>query len=86
LRSLEGQAQTAGNGAEDRKDLRDAQKLRALIVDQNMQLRTYHDEASGHSVLEVSDQATGNVVNKYPSDQLLRLYAALRESFVDKSA
>ena len=83
---MDGQAQTTGNGADDRKDLRDAQKLRAQIVDQNMHLRTYHDEATGRSVLEVSDQATGKVVNKYPSDELLRLYAALRESFVDKSA
>ena len=67
-------------------DLKKAETLRALISDQSMQLRTYHDEASGRSVLEVSDQKTGKVVSQYPSDELLRLYAALREPLVDQSA
>jgi flagellar protein FlaG len=80
--------QTSGAGAEgaQSEDLKKAETLRALIGDKNMQLRTYHDEASGHSVLEVSDQATGKVVSQYPSDELLRLYAALREPLVDQRA
>jgi flagellar protein FlaG len=78
---------TGDNGAGiPETDLKKAEMLRAMIADKNMQLRTYHDEASGHSVLEVSDQATGQVVSQYPSEELLRLYAALREPFVDQSA
>lgn len=68
------------------EELEKAETLRNLISDRNMQLTTYHDEASGHSVLRVTDQATGKVVNQYPSDELLRLYAALREPLVDQSA
>jgi len=72
--------------ARDAEDLKDAKKLQALMDDKNMQFRTHHDEASGRSVLEVSDQKTGKVVSQYPSDELLRLYAALREPLVDRSA
>ncbi len=72
--------------AKDAADLRDAKKLQAMIGDKNMQFRTYHDDDSGRSVLEVSDQTTGKVVSQYPSDELLRLYAALREPLVDRSA
>ena len=68
------------------EDLQKAEALRALIGDKNMQLRTYHDEASGRSVLEVSDQATGQIITQYPSDELLRLYAALREPLFDRRA
>lgn len=85
-RALDGQVGETRVKATDAKDLKNAETLRALISDKNTQLRTYHDEASGHSVLEVSDQATGKVINQYPSDELLRLYAALREPFVDQNA
>lgn len=68
------------------ENLKKAETLRALISDKNMELKTYHDEASGRSVLEVSNQATGEVVSQYPSDELLRIYAALREPLIDKSA
>ncbi len=70
----------------DTEDLKKAETLRALIGNKNMQLKTFHDDASGRSVLEVSDQATGKVVSQYPSDELLRLYAALREPLFDQSA
>ena len=43
-------------------------------------------EASGHLVLRVQDQATGELVEQIPADALLRLYAALRESLVDEQA
>lgn len=67
-------------------DRQKAEQLKALIGDRNMQLSTYHDEASGRSILEVRDQTTGDVVGQYPSEELIRLYAALRQSFFDKSA
>lgn len=80
------QANRPDTYATNADDLKRAENLRNLISDQNMQLTTYHDEASGRSVLEVTDQATGKVVTQYPSDELLRLYAALREPLVDQNA
>ena len=67
-------------------DRQKAEQLKAFIGDSTVQLNTYHDEASGRSILEVRDQVTGDVVSQYPSEELIRLYAALRQSFVDKSA
>lgn len=67
-------------------DRQKAEQLKAFIGDENMQLRTYHDEASGRSVLEVRDQTTGDVVSQYPSEELIRLYSALRQPLVDQSA
>ena len=51
-----------------------------------MQVSTHHDEASGHLVLRVHDQATGALIDQLPADELLRLYAALRETLVDERA
>lgn len=67
-------------------DLQKAEQLKALISDRNVRLSTYHDDASGRNVLEIRDQDTGDVVGQYPSEELLRLSAALREPFVDQSA
>jgi uncharacterized FlaG/YvyC family protein len=64
----------------------EAQRLKALLTDPAMQVSTHHDEASGHFVLRVQDQATGVLVEQIPADALLRLYAALRESLVDEQA
>ena len=64
----------------------EAQRLKALLTDPAMQVSTHHDEASGHLVLRVQDQATGELVEQIPADALLRLYAALRESLVDEQA
>jgi uncharacterized FlaG/YvyC family protein len=67
-------------------DLLKAQELKALIANQDTQVRTYRDENSGRPVLQVTDKRTGVVVEQYPSEELLRLYAAMREPFVDQSA
>lgn len=67
-------------------DRQKAEQLKAFIGDNNVRLSTYHDEASGRSVLEVRDQVTGDVVGQYPSEELVRLYAALRQPLVDQSA
>ena len=67
-------------------DRQKAEQLKAFIGDNSVRLSTYHDEASGRSILEVRDQVTGDVVSQYPSEELVRLYAAFRQSFVDKSA
>ena len=67
-------------------DRKKAEQLKAFIGDTSVRLSTYHDEASGRSILEVRDQITGDVVSQYPSEELIRLYAALRQPFVDQSA
>jgi uncharacterized FlaG/YvyC family protein len=64
----------------------EAQRLKALLTDPAMQVSTHHDEASGHVVLRVQKQATGELIEQIPADALLRLYAALRESLVDEQA
>lgn len=86
LKAMDSQAGGTDAKPTNTEDLQKAETLRAHIGNKNMQLKTYHDESSGRSVLEVSDQATGKVVSQYPSDELLRLYAALREPLVDQSA
>ncbi len=68
----------------DYGDRQKAEQLRAYIADDAVRLSTYHDEESGRSVLEVRDQTTGDVVTQYPSEELVRLYAALRSSLVDQ--
>ncbi len=80
------QGGTVQDKTTDSDDLKEAERLKALISDKNVRLRTYHDEASGRDVLEVRDQTTGDVVSQYPSDDLLRLYAALRQPLVDQNA
>ncbi len=67
-------------------DRQKAEQLKAFISDDSVRLSTYHDEASGRSILEVRDQLTGDVVSQYPSEELVRLYAALRQPLVDQSA
>ena len=67
-------------------DRQKAEQLKAFIGDANFRLSTYHDQDSGRSILEVRDQTTGDVVSQYPSEELIRLYAALRQSLVDQSA
>jgi len=64
--------------------LSQAVRLKGLLTDPAMRVSTHHDEASGRVVLEVRKRATGEVVEQIPSDELLRLYAALRESLVDE--
>jgi uncharacterized FlaG/YvyC family protein len=76
----------AAGGAIDDGDRQKAKQLKAFVSDANMKLSTYHDEASGRDILEVRDQATGELVTQYPSEELIRLYAALRQSLVDESA
>jgi hypothetical protein len=57
-----------------------AARLKALLADPMVRVRAHHDDASARVVLQVLDRATGDVIEQYPPDQLLRFYAALRES------
>lgn len=68
---------------------RGAARLKALLADPTMQVRAHRDDASARFVLQVLDRTTGEVIEQYPPDQLLRFYAALRESLgalVDQQA
>ena len=67
-------------------DRQKADQLKAFVDNANVRLNTYHDEASGRSILEVRDQITGDVVSQYPSEELIRLFASLRQTLVDQSA
>jgi hypothetical protein len=57
-----------------------AARLRALLADPSVQVRAHRDDASARLVLQVLDRTTGEVIEQYPPEQLLRFYAALRES------
>ena len=63
-----------------------AERLRALLTDPAMRVRTHHDERSGRTVMQIEDRTTGEMVEQIPSDDLLRLYAALREPLIDRRA
>ena len=85
-------ASRARTGAERELDVQrpaaagqlEARRLKALLTDPAMQVSTHHDEASGHIVLRVHDQATGELIEQFPAEELLRLYAALRETLLDE--
>ena len=57
-----------------------AVRLKALLTDPAVRVRAHRDDASARLVLQVLDRATGEVIEQYPPEQLLRFYAALRES------
>jgi uncharacterized FlaG/YvyC family protein len=57
-----------------------AARLRALLADPTVQVSAHRDEPSARLVLQVRDRATGEIIEQYPPDQLLRFYAAMRES------
>jgi FlaG protein len=57
-----------------------AARPKALLADGTVRIRAHRDEASARLVLQVLDRTTGELIEQYPPDQLLRLYAALRES------
>ncbi len=69
-------AALAGSGAEAPS----AARLKALLADPSVQVLAHRDDASARLVLQVRDRATGEVIEQYPPEQLLRFYAALRES------
>ncbi len=64
----------------------EAARLKALLTDPGMRVSTHHDDDSGRVVLRVQSLATGEVVEQIPSEELLRLYATLRQSLVDERA
>lgn len=64
------------NGAEEAN----ATHLKALLADPAVHVRAHRDDGSARVVLQVVDRATGEVIEQYPPDQLLRFYTALRES------
>lgn len=61
-------------------------RLRSLLTDPGVHVNMVHDQESGRTVLRVQDATTGEVVDQIPSEELLRLYATMRESLIDERA
>lgn len=61
-------------------------RLRAMLTDPDTRVRTHRDEASGRTVIEIESLATGETVDQIPNEELLRLYAAIRQPLVDERA
>ena len=79
----------AENPGQLQADRQEGARLKALISDPNHRLSTQPDELTGRIVLRVEDRATGELVEQYPAEELLRLYAAMRDSLgglVDQQA
>jgi len=68
------------------EDRQKAEQLRAFVNNDDLRVSTRHDDASGRNIVEILDQASGEVVSQYPTEEIIRLYASLRQSLVDKSA
>jgi hypothetical protein len=64
----------------------EAARLKSLLTDPEVQVSTHVDDATGRFVLQVASLATGEVVEQIPSEELLRLYASVRESLIDERA
>jgi hypothetical protein len=64
----------------------EAARLKALLTDPAMRVSTHHDDDSDRVVLRVQSLTTGEVVEQIPSEELLRLYATLRQTLVDERA
>jgi flagellar protein FlaG len=79
----------ADNPGQLQGDQQEGARLKALITDPNHRLSTQPDAVTGRVVLRVEDRATGELVEQYPAEELLRLYAAMRDSLgglVDQQA
>ena len=64
----------------------ETERLKALLTDPATRVSMHRDEASGRIVVRVHDRTTDEVLEQIPADELLRLYAGLRETLVDERA
>ena len=74
------EARSTGAPARAAVEEPNAARPKALLADGTLRIRAHRDDASARLVLQVLDRATGEMIEQYPPEQLLRLYAALRES------
>jgi hypothetical protein len=51
---------------------------RQLDTPRGVQIRSFHDEASGRYVYQVEDTFTGELLTQLPPEELLRFFASLR--------
>ncbi len=74
----------------DEQTKADADQLKARITSPAMRVTTFQDETTGRPVLRIEDRQTGDLVEQYPSERLLRLFAAMRGAggggVIDESA
>jgi flagellar protein FlaG len=80
VRPSPAEPQAAAGPAQPSADEPNPARLKALLADPAVRVRAHRDEGSARLVLQVVDRTTGEVIEQYPPDQLLRFYAALRES------
>lgn len=52
---------------------------RELFAGREVDVQSFRDEATGRMVYRVTDRRSGEVLTQTPPDELLRLYAALRQ-------
>lgn len=50
----------------------------ALYADRDVEVSSFHDEATGRMVHRIADQRSGQVLMQTPSEELLRFYASSR--------
>jgi hypothetical protein len=81
-----GPAPPAAPPAPPTAELQEAKRLKRLLSDPEMQVSTHYHEPSGHVVMQIQSRTTGDVVDQIPSETLLRLFTALRESLIDETA
>jgi hypothetical protein len=64
----------------------EVEHLRSLLTDPAMRVSAHRDEVTGRTILQVERRATGELIEQIPSEALLRLYTAMRESLLDECA
>ena len=55
------------------------QAARRLYADREVKVSNFYDEATGRQVYRVADKLSGEVISQTPPEELLRLYAEMRE-------
>lgn len=80
------EAATPARTAQVDPEVVEAKRVKALLTDPGVRVSTHRDDPSGHVVMTVQDRRSGQVVEQFPSEKMLRLFTALRESLIDEQA
>jgi hypothetical protein len=73
------QAAPVGPGAERSLQLAAEAAAQALHAEKAVKVSSFYDEATGRQIYRVADPVSGQVLSQSPPEELLRLYAAIRE-------
>ena len=55
------------------------QAARQIYTERDVQVSNYYDEATGRQIYRVADKRSGEILSQSPPEELLRLYASIRE-------